>query len=78
MAVAITNTALCFSDNQVRNVLKTRDDVPASVEAPLPHANRSAPEGGAGGYRALYGPRERDKVAEIYRADIEAFGYEFE
>lgn len=43
------------------------------VPTMLPHANRSE----HGSYRDHYSPAARDRVAEVFRKDIDAFGYEF-
>lgn len=40
---------------------------------PVPHRNRSP----HGSYRDYYTPATRDRVAEVYAADLEAFGYTF-
>ncbi|RYC13769.1 sulfotransferase family 2 domain-containing protein [Nocardioides zhouii] len=39
----------------------------------VPHRNKSP----HGGYHDYYSPAARDKVAEVYAADLEAFGYTF-
>ncbi len=40
---------------------------------PVPHRNRSP----HGSYRDYYTPATRDRVAEVYADDLEAFGYTF-
>ena len=44
------------------------------VDASLGHVNRSQRED----YRAAYSPAAIERVAEVYRQDIEAFGYDFD
>ena len=39
----------------------------------VPHRNKSP----HGSYRDYYSPAARDKVGEVYAADLEAFGYTF-
>ena len=52
-------------------VVRERLGLPA-VEAP-PHVNRSK----HGDYREYYSDQTRDHVAQVFAADIEAFGYTF-
>jgi hypothetical protein len=44
------------------------------VAAELPHANRSR----RGDYRSYYDRRARELVGEVYREDVDFFGYRFE
>jgi len=45
------------------------------IPARLPHLNRSE---GDPDFRKFYTPASRDIVGDLYRTDLEAFGYEFE
>jgi hypothetical protein len=54
---------------RVREVERRLGGEPAHV----PHRNKSP----HGGYRDYYSDATRDKVAEVYAADLEAFGYTF-
>lgn len=57
-------------DDDVRRVF-------AHLDLPLPAAVPRTNAGPATGYREHYTPAMRDRVAEIFAADLDEFGYEF-
>ncbi len=61
------------TENYFDDVNKVRAKLGLPVEAELPHKHR----GSHGPYRDYYTPKTRDKVAEVFKPDLDAFGYEF-
>jgi hypothetical protein len=58
-----------FADD-IRAVL-AHLDLPVPEE--LPHRNKSE----YGSYREYYSPATRDRIGELFKADVDAFGYDF-
>ena len=61
------------TENIVDDVNKVRERLNLKVRPKLPHAHR----GSHGPYRDYYTPALRDRVGQLFKADVDEFGYEF-
>lgn len=62
-----------LTENIAEDINVVRKRIGARPRAKLPHRHR----GRHGPYRDYYTPALRDRVAELFKADIDEFGYEF-
>ena len=70
LAAAVTRVeALGANDEDLHTVEQHLGSAPTRI----PHRNKSP----HGSYRDYYSDAARDRVAEVYAADLEAFGYTF-
>lgn len=61
------------TENISEDINVVRDRIGLPITGSLPHRHK----GSHGPYRDFYTPSLRDRVAQLFAADIEAFGYEF-